>query len=418
MTTFAIETLSVDLMKLTSLKYFFAIALGTALAACAGPKDVEVGPYTVSVIDENVYHIQDYNRANPAGEAFDADGKLTHFNNCSDIYLIVGTDEALVIDLSNPIDWADNAAESLRTLITERTGDKPVTVAFTHSHGDHTGMLPAMLEMPGVRFAITQADFARYADRIPEDRREFIREGKTFELGGMTVQTIAVPGHTPGSVVYFLQGHNLLFTGDAVGSGHGVWIFNEDGFNQYVSAVPHLIAWLEDPANGVNLDALQIYGGHYWQKDWLKLPKGRELGMEYLREMKQVLDDMEKGTASTEPSGQNRPDLDTYFRNGNAIVVWNAAQAEQYRNHYAETFVCRDQDVVFRQIDESEAEEDIYLEEFADEIDQWVIDAIKAIGLDTAKQVLNAPREMLIEKADLEEETVEYVLKVLQAEFE
>ena len=73
---------------------------------------------------------------------------------------------------------------------------------------------------------------------------------------------------------------------------------------------------------------------------------------------------------------------------------------------------------VFRQIDESEAEEDIYLDEFSDEIDQWVIDAIKSIGLDTAKQVLNAPREMLIEKADLEEETVDYVLKVLQAEFE
>ena len=73
---------------------------------------------------------------------------------------------------------------------------------------------------------------------------------------------------------------------------------------------------------------------------------------------------------------------------------------------------------VFRQIDESEAEEDIYLEEFSDEIDQWVIDAIKSIGLDTAKQVLNAPREMLIEKADLEEETVDYVLKLLQAEFE
>ena len=73
---------------------------------------------------------------------------------------------------------------------------------------------------------------------------------------------------------------------------------------------------------------------------------------------------------------------------------------------------------VFRQIDESEAEEDIYLDEFADEIDQWVIDAIKAIGLDTAKQVLNAPREMLIEKADLEEETVDYILKVLQSEFE
>ena len=73
---------------------------------------------------------------------------------------------------------------------------------------------------------------------------------------------------------------------------------------------------------------------------------------------------------------------------------------------------------VFRVVSDSEADEDIYLDEFADEIDQWVIDAIKAIGLDTAKAVLNAPREMLIEKADLEEETVDHVLNVLRAEFE
>ena len=62
--------------------------------------------------------------------------------------------------------------------------------------------------------------------------------------------------------------------------------------------------------------------------------------------------------------------------------------------------------------------DDIYLDEFNDEIDQWVLDAIKGIGLDTAKAVLNAPREMLITKADLEEETVDQVLEVLRAEFE
>ena len=73
---------------------------------------------------------------------------------------------------------------------------------------------------------------------------------------------------------------------------------------------------------------------------------------------------------------------------------------------------------VFRELDESEVDEDIYLDEFSDEIDQWIIDAIKSIGLDTAKAVLNAPREMLVEKADLEEETVDNVLKVLRAEFE
>jgi N utilization substance protein A len=73
---------------------------------------------------------------------------------------------------------------------------------------------------------------------------------------------------------------------------------------------------------------------------------------------------------------------------------------------------------VFREVGEGEIDEDIYLDEFSDEIDQWVIDAIKSIGLDTAKAVLNAPREMLVEKADLEEETVDNVLRILQAEFE
>lgn len=73
---------------------------------------------------------------------------------------------------------------------------------------------------------------------------------------------------------------------------------------------------------------------------------------------------------------------------------------------------------VFREIADEDAEEDIYLDEFSDEIDQWVIDAVKAIGLDTAKQVINAPRELLIEKADLEEETVDGMLRILKAEFE
>lgn len=75
---------------------------------------------------------------------------------------------------------------------------------------------------------------------------------------------------------------------------------------------------------------------------------------------------------------------------------------------------------VYREVEggDSAEEDDIYLDEFNDEIDQWVIDAIKNIGLETAKSVLNAPREMLVEKADLEEETVDYVLEVLRKEFE
>ncbi len=73
---------------------------------------------------------------------------------------------------------------------------------------------------------------------------------------------------------------------------------------------------------------------------------------------------------------------------------------------------------VYRDATETEAEEDIYLDEFKDEIDEWVIEALKNIGCLTAKNVLNAPREMLIEEADLEEDTVDNVIKVLKAEFE
>ena len=73
---------------------------------------------------------------------------------------------------------------------------------------------------------------------------------------------------------------------------------------------------------------------------------------------------------------------------------------------------------VFREVDGNVEDEDIYLDEFRDEIEGWIIDAIKGIGIDTAKAVLNAPREMLIEKADLEEETVDEVLRILRQEFE
>ncbi len=72
---------------------------------------------------------------------------------------------------------------------------------------------------------------------------------------------------------------------------------------------------------------------------------------------------------------------------------------------------------VFREIDDFD-EEDIYLDEFRDEIDGWVIDQLKRIGCSTAKNVLAMPREKIIKEADLEESTVDEVLEILRYEFE
>ncbi len=314
--------------------------------------DVQVGPYTVSTIEPNVYHIQDCNDENPAGETFDAEGNKTHFNNCSDMYLIVGRSKALLIDLSNNIKWADNAAESLRSIVSERTKGKDLIITFTHNHGDHIGMLSTYRTDESVAFAFPMADFQKLVTQDEAAKWPLYNEGFEFDLGGMKVQTIAVPGHTAGSMVFYLKGHNIIFTGDAIGSGHGVWIFNRDAFYSYVSAVYHLAAFIEDPANGIDKDALKFYGGHYWQRDWLNYADGQEQGWQYLSDMKELIDQIERGEAATEPSNLGMPNLDTYFRNGEAIITWNAAEAEAYRQEYTEKIVYRDEDLVFRQIDE------------------------------------------------------------------
>lgn len=71
---------------------------------------------------------------------------------------------------------------------------------------------------------------------------------------------------------------------------------------------------------------------------------------------------------------------------------------------------------VFRDVQTEE--EDIYLDEFSDEIEQWILDILKEHGYDTAKSVLAAPREELLRETDLEEETIDNIVSVLKAEFE
>ena len=73
---------------------------------------------------------------------------------------------------------------------------------------------------------------------------------------------------------------------------------------------------------------------------------------------------------------------------------------------------------VFRELGEQTSEEDVDLEEFSDEIESWVIDQLKQIGLDTAKSVLALNKEELVRRTDLEEETVDNVVAVLSKEFE
>ncbi len=72
---------------------------------------------------------------------------------------------------------------------------------------------------------------------------------------------------------------------------------------------------------------------------------------------------------------------------------------------------------VYRETDE-EDEEDVNIDEFADEIEGWILDELKAVGCDTAKSVLELSREDLIKRTDLEEETVDEIIQIFKSEFE
>ena len=73
---------------------------------------------------------------------------------------------------------------------------------------------------------------------------------------------------------------------------------------------------------------------------------------------------------------------------------------------------------VFRDLEDADMDEDVDLDEFADEIEDWVIDELKRVGLDTAKSVLSLSKEELVRRTDLEEETIEELLNILNQEFE
>jgi N utilization substance protein A len=73
---------------------------------------------------------------------------------------------------------------------------------------------------------------------------------------------------------------------------------------------------------------------------------------------------------------------------------------------------------VYRDNVENEADDDVLLDEFADEIESWIIDELKKIGCDSAKNVLELSEEDLLKRTDLEEETIKEVRNIFKSEFE
>ncbi len=285
---------------------------------------VEKGPYTVTEITRGVFHIEDFNRSNPAGIHMDKDGMPAGLNNCSDMYLVEGKDKILLIDLSNLIKWDSTAVSSLRSIVYSARGRKQLYITVTHFHGDHTGMLPAFKDDPEATFWIPREEF-RGKDIFPAGRTMAFSENASLDLGGgYIINSFEVPGHSPHSTIFFLKGKDLVFTGDAIGSGNGVWLFSYKSFIAYKASIDRLINYIRDPGNGIDTGKLVVYGGHYWQKG-----KTEKLSSQYIFDMQTLVEKIGQGSAEEEKVTYNKY-LDTNFRFGAATITWNKADADKY----------------------------------------------------------------------------------------
>ena len=293
-------------------------------ASFAPAQTVKEGPYTVRTLDEGVYHIEDANDANPSGIVTDDAGDLVRMNNSSDMYLVTGRDRALLIDLSNAVEWDESATDSLRSVVYERVGARKFHITVTHRHGDHLGMLPAFRDDSRANFWISRAEF-KGMDIFPKERTEYFAENASFDLGGgIVIDSAEVPGHTDHSTIFFLRGKNLVFTGDAIGSGSGVWLFNKESFFTYRNGIDRLIAYIENPSNRIDPEELEIQGGHAWQRGNQRLT-GR-----YVYDMRTLIERMGTGTAESEPMSAPISFLDTNFKYGTATITWNKKAADEY----------------------------------------------------------------------------------------
>ena len=290
---------------------------------------VEKGPYTVYTIGKGVFHIEDANSGNPAGIHTDNNGKMTGMNNSSDMYLVVGMKKAILVDLSNFVKWDSAAIESLRSIVYDRTGDRELLISVTHRHGDHLGMLPAFKDDLEAKFWIPEEEF-RGMDIFPKERTVFFPEGTTLDLGGgHFIATMEVPGHTGHGTLFFLKGKNLVFSGDALGSGSGVWLFNYESFISYIKGIEDLIKYIENPLNRINRNKLVIYGGHYWQRGQME-----KLTSRYVYDMKTLIEKIRLGNAEAAPMTSQIRYLDTNFSYGTAIITWNREDAAKYEKSY------------------------------------------------------------------------------------
>lgn len=187
----------------------------------------------------------------------------------SSMYLIEGTDKAMLIDTGTKCEKLD---EVVRTIT-----KKPLYVVLTHAHGDHAGNIGFFKEI-----------YMHPADTVLLNKSykgviHFVKDGDEFDLGGKIIEVSHMPAHTPGSIVLLDKKAGSCYSGDAFGSGQ-VWLQLRPfaTMKTYINSCKKMEKLM---AEGIT----KIYCGHYPHVK-------KALNMDYLLPMRKLAESLDNGT--------------------------------------------------------------------------------------------------------------------------
>jgi glyoxylase-like metal-dependent hydrolase (beta-lactamase superfamily II) len=226
---------------------------------------VKYGSYEMIKIGNGIYQIKDYGDPKAL-----AGGRVG-----TDMYMILGTTKALMVDLGNnyitgykgdAIPPRNNAEAEFLAIVDGLRGSLPVEAAITHAHPDHDGMTMALanrkatiwmpkgedMEAPRTQHGIDPAVYTVFDQQI-----------KTWDLGGGRVVTpIMVRGHTNGCSVYLLASETMLFTGDCLGIGAGRSLRTAEQLKMWAEDTPKLVSYIENGFKPFQRYGLKVFTGH------------------------------------------------------------------------------------------------------------------------------------------------------------
>lgn len=223
------------------------ILLAMAMVACQNPADkliskADIEPQYLSVMERTVYE-------DSTSQWHQIDEHTWHGNGLmmynESMYLIEGDSLALLLD-------AGTVVPNLREIVESLT-DKPIMLAATHVHPDHTG---AAIEQWDTLW-MNAGDEVNVPDFMPQYKgvHAYLYDGQTIDLGGRQIRVVFTPGHTPGSITFLDPEHHYGFSGDAFGSNN-LLVFTT--MSTVSSSSDRLIRFME------RHDIPFCFPGHFW----------------------------------------------------------------------------------------------------------------------------------------------------------